>query len=106
MILLWLVAALLAFATGCKSDYQWRAAAASMRVEYGTGTGEIDKSKRDWDTQGTWLAFSIQPLAYLDMEMRAERNALAVTEAMYAARPEPSPTNSPAAICPHGLGSR
>lgn len=78
--------ALFAYATsGCRQESQWRAAAASMRLEYGGGTGEID-AKRDHDTEGTWLAVSVQPFAFLDMEMRAQANAQALTEAQYAAR--------------------
>lgn len=89
-ILVVLAAAFFAFAvSGCRSQDQWRAAAASLRMEYGVGSGDIERGKRDWDAESTWLAFSVQPFAYLDMEMRAERNVRAFVEAQYQEREGP-----------------
>lgn len=55
---------------GCTSERDWRMVAASFRVEAGSSNANGDTAYHTKDagvsTDSTWVAFSIQPLAFLD----------------------------------------
>lgn len=66
-ILFTLAAALFAFAaSGCETPRQRQMILASFRVEAGSGSGDIDRGKRDWSEDSSWVAFSIAPFAGLE----------------------------------------
>lgn len=91
-VLLGLVVIALCFFASCRTGDQYRAAAASTELSYGTMmNGELSNSKRDFQTEGSWFAVGIHPFAYWDMQMRAEATARAIVEQRYAERPPPPP---------------
>jgi len=83
------VVGLCAFATGCTTQDEFRATAASLEVTYGVGDGSLERGAKDLDTDSSWWAFGVRPFAYWDMKMRAQMNARAILEQRYAERPPP-----------------
>jgi len=63
-ILFVLATGLFAFAvSGCETPYQRERVLRSVRVEYGMSDGDIERGKRDWEMDSSYVAISFAPFA-------------------------------------------
>jgi hypothetical protein len=90
-LLLVIAAALFAFAhAGCETPYQRERVLRSVRVEYGLTDADINRGKRDWGMDGSYVALSFAPFAGIG---GPDRVIVEATHAAAEAGQPPGPVN-------------